>query len=91
VRIAGLVTHRQRPQTASGVLFMSLEDETGLINLVIWPQVQVSERLAVLESQLLVADGMLQKQSNVIHIIVRRAYDYSTWLGALKTVSRDFC
>jgi error-prone DNA polymerase len=91
VRIAGLVTHRQRPQTASGVLFMSLEDETGLINLVIWPQVQVSERLAVLESQLLVADGMLQKQSNVIHIIVRRAYDYSNWLGALKTVSRDFC
>jgi error-prone DNA polymerase len=54
VRIAGIITHRQRPETASGVIFMSLEDETGISNLIVWPSVQTQQRQPVFSAHLIV-------------------------------------
>jgi error-prone DNA polymerase len=90
VRVAGVVTHRQRPGTASGVVFVTLEDETGSSNLVIWPRVLERQREAVLHSCLMVARGELQSEQNVINVIARQVEDYSSWLGSLQTGSRDF-
>jgi error-prone DNA polymerase len=90
VRVAGLVTHRQRPETASGVVFATLEDETGIANLIIWPQVLESQRIAALGAQLMVVCGRLQSEQGVIHVIAREIRDYSAWLGTLQAESRDF-
>ena len=90
VRVAGIVTHRQRPETASGVIFMSLEDETGITNLIVWPSVQAEQRQPVFSGHLLVVQGELQSEMNVIHVIVEKVRDYSHWLGKLSTPSRDF-
>lgn len=90
VRVAGLVTHRQRPETASGVVFMSLEDECGVTNLIVWPSVQTAQRKAVFASRLLIVQGQLQSESGVTHVIARQLSDYSHWLGSLPTYSRDF-
>ncbi len=90
VRIAGLVTHRQRPGTASGVVFVTLEDETGAANLVIWPQVLETYRGPVLHARLMIVGGRLQSDQGVIHVVAQRVGDYSHWLGALATGSRDF-
>ena len=90
VRIAGIVTHRQRPETASGVIFMSLEDETGISNLIVWPSVQTQQRQPVFSAQLMVVQGELQNEMNVIHVIAEKVRDYSHWLGKLPVESRDF-
>ena len=57
VRIAGVVTHRQRPETASGVMFISLEDETGLSNIIVWRDTQLNQREAVLAARLMIVEG----------------------------------
>ena len=90
VRVAGIVTHRQRPETASGVIFMSLEDETGTSNLIVWPSVQQAQREAVLGARLMVVEGELQSEMGVIHVIAAKFRDYSHWLGRVKAGSRDF-
>lgn len=90
VRIAGLVTHRQRPGTASGVIFMTLEDETGSFNLIIWPKIAEAQRGVLLAARLLLVSGRLQSEQGVIHIVVQRSVDRSAWLGTLTTYSRDF-
>jgi error-prone DNA polymerase len=90
VRIAGLVTGRQRPGTASGVLFLTLEDETGNSNIVVWPRVQERFRKALMTSQLLLVKGTLECRDNVIHIIAGALYDYSEHLQELQIRSRDF-
>jgi error-prone DNA polymerase len=90
VRVAGIVTHRQRPETASGVIFMSLEDETGISNLIVWPSVQVAQREAVFGAQMMVVQGELQNEMNVVHVVAHKMRDYSHWLGRLPTGSRDF-
>jgi error-prone DNA polymerase len=90
VRVAGIVTHRQRPETASGVIFMSLEDETGISNLIIWPKIQAAQREAIFGAHLIIVEGELQSAANVIHVIARKIRDYSRWLGGLATQSRDF-
>ncbi|MDB5978346.1 MAG: hypothetical protein JWR07_5106 [Nevskia sp.] len=90
VRVAGLVTHRQRPETASGVIFISLEDETGISNLIVWPKIVEEQRVPVLRSQLMVVEGQLQAEQGVIHVIVQQVRDYSAWLGQLNAPSRDF-
>jgi error-prone DNA polymerase len=90
VRVAGIVTHRQRPGTASGVVFATLEDETGSTNLVIWPKIMETQRDAILASSLMLVEGRLQSEQNVINVIARRIHDYSEWLGQLQTSSRDF-
>ncbi|MFO1399830.1 MAG: PHP domain-containing protein [Steroidobacteraceae bacterium] len=90
VRTCGLVTHLQRPGTASGVVFVSLEDEHGLINLILWPQVFEAQRDVALAASLLAVSGTLQNRENVTHVVVRRLQDASRWAGTLRRRSRDF-
>jgi len=90
VRIAGLVTCRQRPGSASGVLFLTLEDETGNSNIVVWQRTQQQFRQPLMTAQLLLVNGTLEKKDNVIHIIAGALYDYTHELQALQVTSRDF-
>jgi error-prone DNA polymerase len=90
VRVAGIVTHRQRPETASGVVFMSLEDESGIANLIVWTSVQLEQREAVFGAHLMVVQGELQSEMGVVHVIAKKVRDYSQWLGELRAGSRDF-
>jgi error-prone DNA polymerase len=90
VRVGGLITHLQRPGTASGVTFMSLEDETGIVNVILWAQVFETQRQAATQASLLVVSGTLQHHDSVIHVIARRLHDRSHWLARLPRRSRDF-
>ncbi|MCB1731498.1 MAG: error-prone DNA polymerase, partial [Halieaceae bacterium] len=90
VRIAGLVTCRQRPGSASGVLFLTLEDETGSSNIVVWQRTQQQFRRALMSGQLLLINGTLETRDNVIHIIAGGLYDYSHELQSLQVTSHDF-
>jgi error-prone DNA polymerase len=90
VRTAGIVLMRQRPQSASGVTFLTLEDETGQVNLLVWESVGQQQRRALVESRLLEAYGELQREEGVTHLIVRELIDRSGLLGELLTRSRDF-
>jgi len=90
VRVAGLVTHLQQPGTASGVVFLSLEDETGIVNVILWPQVFEAERARALSASLLVVHGRLQNQHGVTHVVARRLHDRSDWLAGVERRSRDF-
>lgn len=90
VRFAGLVTLRQRPATASGVTFVTLEDEAGLVNLIVWHALGLAQRRELIDSQLLGVEGQLQRQDGVQHIVARRLHDWSALLPELKTGSRDF-
>jgi error-prone DNA polymerase len=90
VRAAGLVVSRQRPASANNVTFVTLEDETGYINLVVWRAVAERQRGVLLGSRLLGVTGEIQRESGVIHVVVRRMQDYSALLGGLSIRSRDF-
>lgn len=89
-RAAGLVTMRQRPSTASGVTFVTLEDESGWINVVVWKQVYERQRRVLLESRLLAIDGELQIADGVTHLIAHRLHNWNDLLDSLNTRSRDF-
>lgn len=89
-RVAGLVINRQRPGTASGVTFLTMEDEHGPINVVVWVHVAERQRRALLGARLLQADGHWQKADGVCHLIAHRLTDLSDLLGKLQTTSRDF-
>ncbi len=91
VHIAGLVTCRQRPATASGVTFVTLEDETGCVNVVVWRELADRQRPTLLGSRLLGVQGTLERQGGVIHLVAKQLTDHSRLLGALATRSRDFC
>jgi error-prone DNA polymerase len=90
IRAAGIVTCRQRPGTASGVVFVTLEDETGYVNVVIWSRLVERQRRELLGSRLLGVAGKLQREGDVIHLIARKLTDYTRLLGSLATASRDF-
>jgi error-prone DNA polymerase len=90
VNVAGLVITKQRPGTASGVIFVTLEDETGQVNLVLWKQVAEQHRAALLNARLLGITGELQIEGQVIHVIARQLFDHSDLLGDLSVHSRDF-
>jgi error-prone DNA polymerase len=90
VRSAGLVVTRQRPSSASGVTFVTLEDETGYLNLVVWERLAQRDRRALLGARLLGVVGIVQKESGVLHVIAERLIDHSGLLGKLVTRSRDF-
>jgi error-prone DNA polymerase len=90
VRVGGLVTHMQQPATASGVVFASLEDETGIVNIILWPKIFAAQRRCALESSLLVVEGTLQRRDRVAHVIAQRLHNRSAWLGGLRRDSRDF-
>jgi len=84
------VITRQRPSSASGVTFVTLEDETGYLNLVIWDSLAQSERRIVRAAALMGVVGKVQKEGEVLHVIAERLFDHSEWLGGLATRSRDF-
>jgi error-prone DNA polymerase len=90
IRTAGIVLMRQRPQSAHGVTFLTLEDESGQVNVIVWESVGRSQRRAMIESRLLEVQGELQRQEGIMHVIARRLIDRSTLLGELLTRSRDF-
>lgn len=89
-RVAGVVTMRQRPQTASGVTFLTMEDEHGMINVVVWRDVAETHRRVLLESELLGIDGRWEAVDGVCHLIASRVLDMSELLGGLDVRSRDF-
>ena len=90
VRVAGLVTGRQKPQTASGVIFVTLEDEFGMVNVVVWHELAERQRRALVGSQLLQVEGKLESQDGVRHLIAGRLTDLSVLLSGLDIRSRDF-
>ena len=81
--VAGVVLVRQRPGSAQGVVFMTLEDETGVANTVIWPKVLERERVVVMGARLIVVHGRLQRHEDIIHVVADRLEDRSDWLRLL--------
>ncbi|HET9976665.1 MAG TPA: error-prone DNA polymerase [Burkholderiaceae bacterium] len=86
----GIVTMRQQPETAKGVIFVTLEDETGSVNVIVWRHVRERQRPALLRSRLLAVAGEWQAKDGVNHLVARRLVDMTPWLGAVATSSRDF-
>ncbi len=91
VRVAGLVLVRQRPSTAKGITFVTLEDETATANLIIRPGVWQRFRTAALGATILIAAGPLQRQGENIHVLVAKLEDFSVHLDGMQSQSRDFC
>ena len=91
VAVAGIVLVRQRPATAKGITFVTLEDETGVANLLVRPRVWQRFRDAALRATVLLAWGRLQRQGEVVHVVVTRLEDLSDRLAELPPGSRDFC
>ncbi len=89
-RTAGLVTCRQRPDTASGVVFVTLEDETGNVNVVVWRNLGERQKAELLGARLLGVQGVIERDGDVVHLVARRLLDYSSMLGPLSAPSRDF-
>ena len=83
VKVAGLVLVRQRPGTASGICFITIEDETGCANLVVFQNLFEKYRKEILQSKLLMVEGKLQREGEVIHVIVKRCFNFSKLLRHL--------
>jgi error-prone DNA polymerase len=90
-RAAGIVTCRQRPGTANGVIFLTLEDETGLANVIVHEKLAVRQRRELLGARLLGVLGVLSREGDVVHLVAKRLLDHTELLGQLPTASRDFC
>ncbi len=90
VRVSGLVTCRQRPETAKGVTFVTLEDETGMMNIVVWTKLGELQRNVLLQAQLMTVFGHIECESGVIHVIAGRLRDDSAMLAGLSVRSRNF-
>jgi error-prone DNA polymerase len=90
LRCAGIVTVRQHPGTAKGVTFVTLEDETGHVNVVVWRALAEKQHRVLLESSVMCVDGTLQASEGVYHLIADRLHDYSALLPELSFASRDF-
>ena len=90
LRVAGLTMFRQRPPEAKGVMFITLEDDTGIVNLVVWSKVLEAHREAAVTGGFLIVGGEVQRQDGVTHVIARRIRDYSHWVEGLPYLSRDF-
>jgi error-prone DNA polymerase len=88
VRVAGCIIARQRPGTAKGFIFISMEDETGIANVIVTPDLYVQDRLVVTLSKFLLVEGPLQNQDNVIHVKAVRLMQLSD--SALELRSHDF-
>ncbi|WP_136442419.1 OB-fold nucleic acid binding domain-containing protein [Pacificoceanicola onchidii] len=83
VTVAGIVILRQRPGTAKGVIFLTLEDETGVVNVIVWRKMYERFRRAVISGRLLRVTGQLQRENNVVHIIADEIEDISQLLDRL--------
>jgi len=86
----GIVTLRQQPDTANGVIFVSLEDETGVVQVICWKSIREQQRAELLMSRLLAVYGKRQRQGDVRNLIAERLEDLTRLLGRLATESRDF-
>ena len=84
------MTHRQRPGTAKGVIFATLEDETGTVNIIVWPQVAEKQRTVLLAAKLLSVEGTWQSEKGVHSLVAMKLVDHTSLLGALRTSSRGF-
>jgi error-prone DNA polymerase len=89
-RASGLVTHRQQPGTAKGVVFVTLEDETGAVNVIVWPSVAAAQRRALLGASLLTVYGVWQREGEVRHLVAKTFVDHTSLLQGLVARSRDF-
>jgi len=93
-RASGLVTHRQRPDTARGVVFVTLEDDTGAVNVIVWPDLLERYRKEILGARLMTVFGIWQADTatggQVMHLVARRVVDHTAMLGELLARSRDF-
>jgi error-prone DNA polymerase len=89
-RASGLVTHRQRPETAKGTVFVTLEDETGAVNVIVWPRVADTQRLPLLRATLLTVYGQWQREGEVMHLVAGKLVDHSGLLRGLVAKSRNF-
>lgn len=87
---AGIVTQRQRPATAKGTIFVTLEDEHGMVNVVVWSHVALRDRKALLGARLMAVRGRWEQVDGVSHLIARRLEDFSHLLGEIQPGSRDF-
>ncbi|WOB06846.1 error-prone DNA polymerase [Piscinibacter gummiphilus] len=93
-RASGIVTHRQRPPTANGTMFITLEDETGAINVIAWPKVVETQRQPLLASRLMTVYGQWQREGDdrfaVMHLVAAKVIDHTHLLAGLESRSRDF-
>ena len=89
-RASGIVTHRQRPETAKGVVFVTLEDETGAVNVIVWPTLAAEQRKPLLASTLLTVYGVWQREGEVRHLVAKKLVDHTPLLQGLATKSRNF-
>jgi error-prone DNA polymerase len=89
-KACGIVTMRQRPQTAKGTLFISLEDETGSLQVIVWPDIFAANRSTILAARLLAVRGKWQRQNGVSHLLATHFEDLTALLGRLSIDSRDF-
>ena len=90
ILLASFLIARQRPDTASGVVFVTLEDETGNVNVVVWSRLVERQRRELLTARLLTVQGVVERAGEVVHVIANRLIDSSALLGELETTSRDF-
>ena len=90
MRTAGIVVGRQRPDTASGVMFVTLEDETGATNVIVWRDLSDRQRRELLGARLMGVYGRVEREGIVVHLLAGHLVDLSPLLGSLPTHSRDF-
>lgn len=90
VQTGGLVTIRQQPSTPTGVTFVTIEDETGWFNVIVWRRIAERQRHTLYGARLMGIAGRVQREGEVVHVIAQRLFDESPWLGRLDTRSRDF-
>ena len=90
MNVSGIVTGRQRPSTASGVLFLTLEDETNNINGIIWKNIFERYKASAVQGNLLTIKGTLEKKDRIIHVIAKEITDVSHFLETFSLKSRDF-
>ncbi len=89
VTISGLVTCRQRPGSAKGVVFMTIEDESAVANVIVWPKVFERMRPVVLGARYVAVSGIVQEESGVIHVVADRLEDLTHWLARLAEHGAD--
>ena len=90
VMASGIVTHRQQPSTSKGVIFATLEDETGTVNIIVWPKLAAAQRSVLRQSRLLTVQGTWQSEKGVNSLIATHLWNHTPLLGELRVSSRDF-
>lgn len=90
VSVAGVVLVRQRPGSGQGVVFMTIEDETGIANIVIWPKMLERFRKVIMGARLILVRGRIQRHENIIHVVSTSLEDKSSWLVQLSEWGEDF-